>query len=281
TKAAASATRVNEIFEKKSSVFEGVSTENPTKNFDKKISFRNVWFSYNKNEEYAVKGISVDILVGETIGIIGGTGSGKSTFINLIPRFYDVDKGEIFVDGLDVKRYKFSELRSKIGLVPQKAVLFSGTLEENLRWGNENASVEEIWRAIKISQADEFVNRLPDGLQTQILQGGKNLSGGQKQRLTIARALIRKPEILVLDDSASALDFATDAALRGAIQQETENLTVIIVSQRANSIKNADKIIVFDDGEAVGIGTHEELFESCEIYREICLSQGENGVENL
>ena len=207
------------------------------------------------------------------MGVIGGTGSGKSTLVNLIPRFYDIDKGEILVDGINVKDYKFKTLRMKIGIVPQHAVLFSGTIAENMRWGCENAVISQIEKAIKIAQADEFIQKLQDGYDTKILQGGRNLSGGQKQRLTIARALVPNPQILILDDSASALDFATDAALRKAIKQNTENMTVLMISQRANTIKYADKIIVLDDGEVAGIGTHDELFQTCEVYREICLSQ--------
>ena len=210
---------------------------------------------------------------GQTIGIIGGTGSGKSSIVNLIPRFYDATKGSVKINGIDVKEYSLEELRNKIGMVMQKAVLFKGTVKENLLWGKEDATEEEMWRALEISQAREFVEGKKDGLESLIAQGGKNLSGGQKQRLTIARALIRKPEILILDDSASALDFATDAKLRKAIREMEENLTVFIVSQRASSIQYADSIIVMDDGEIAGIGTHDMLLETCGVYREIYDSQ--------
>ena len=207
------------------------------------------------------------------VGIIGGTGSGKSSVVNLIPRFYDVTKGRVLVDGVDVKDYSPEVLRSRIGIVPQKAVLFAGTIAENLRWGKKDASKEEMWKALEISQSKEFVEKKDGQLESRIEQGGKNLSGGQRQRLTIARALVGQPKILILDDSASALDYATDAKLRMAIAKETQNMTVIIVSQRANSIRNADKIIVLDQGHVMGIGTHRELLNTCPIYKEICLSQ--------
>ena len=274
TKASACDARIYEIFETKPSIIEPSEEKNVVENIDNpKIEFKNVFFSYHKNNEYALTDVSIKIFAGETVGVIGGTGSGKSTLVNLIPRFYDIDKGEILVDGINVKDYKFKTLRMKIGIVPQHAVLFSGTIAENMRWGCENAVISQIEKAIKIAQADEFIQKLQDGYDTKILQGGRNLSGGQKQRLTIARALVPNPQILILDDSASALDFATDAALRKAIKQNTENMTVLMISQRANTIKYADKIIVLDDGEVAGIGTHDELFQTCEVYREICLSQ--------
>ena len=210
---------------------------------------------------------------GQTIGIIGGTGSGKSSVVNLIPRFYDVSAGRVLVDGVDVKDYSFAGLRGKIGIVPQNAVLFAGTIRENMKWGKKDATDEEIYRALEIAQAKEFVDGKPEGLDTRILQGGKNFSGGQRQRLTIARALVGEPEILILDDSASALDFATDARLRRAIAAKTGGMTVFIVSQRATSIKNADQILVLDDGRQAGLGTHEELLKNCRIYHEICMSQ--------
>ena len=210
---------------------------------------------------------------GQTIGIIGGTGSGKSSLVNLIPRFYDATGGQIRIFGNDIREYKIESLRSRIGVVLQKAVLFKGTIAENLRWGNENATEEELEEALEISQAKEFVDRKPGRLEFRIEQGGRNLSGGQKQRLTIARALVRKPDILILDDSASALDFATDAALRRAIRSMKGNPTVFIVSQRASSVQYADQIIVLDDGAAAGIGTHDELLASCPAYQEIYYSQ--------
>lgn len=281
TKASACSARINEVLEMQSSLAESVSPSAPG-NGDQtpKIEFKNVSFSYHKNKEYALTDISVKIFPGETIGIIGGTGSGKSTLVNLIPRFYDVDEGQILVDGVDVREYAFADLRRLMGLVPQRAVLFSGTLAENLCWGRSEAAQADMERALRIAQAEDFVSRLPDGYDSRIEQGGKNLSGGQKQRLTIARALVMEPDILILDDSASALDYATDAALRKAIRTETRNMTVLIVSQRANSIRYADKIIVLDDGEVNGIGTHEELYDTCELYREICLSQQSGKEEN-
>ena len=212
---------------------------------------------------------------GQTIGVIGGTGSGKSSVVNLIPRFYDATEGSVRIQGKDARDYRLEELRSHIGMVPQKAVLFQGTIAQNLRWGKENATEAELEKAIEISQAKEFVDGKEDRLNYQIEQNGKNLSGGQRQRLTIARALVRDPEILILDDSASALDFATDAKLRKAIRQMDSHPVVFIVSQRASSIQYADQILVLDDGELAGIGTHAELMGSCEIYREIYESQFE------
>ena len=216
---------------------------------------------------------------GQTIGVIGGTGSGKTSLINLIPRFYDVSDGAVLVDGVNVKDYPFEVLREKIGVVPQKAVLFKGTIAENLRWGKKDADEKEMWEALELSQATEFVEKKEGGLDWSVAQGGRNLSGGQRQRLTIARALVKKPEILILDDSASALDFATDARLRKAIRGMKEKLTVFIVSQRASSIQYADQIVVLDDGAVVGIGTHEELLESCGVYQEIYYSQFPKEVE--
>lgn len=271
TKAAASSSRINEVLDIEPSVKNGEYSgkgEGSTA-----VKFDNVSFSYNKNGENALENISFTAEKGETIGIIGGTGSGKSTLVNLIPRFYDCTEGTIEIDGVKIADYDTKSLRGRIGTVPQKAVLFSGTIAENMRWGKSDATEEEIRSALDIAQASEFVNKLENGLETHISQGGKNLSGGQKQRMTIARALVSKPEILILDDSASALDFATDAALRKAIAQSTNKMTVFIVSQRANSIRYADKIIVLDDGKQAGMGTHKELLESCDVYREICYSQ--------
>lgn len=208
---------------------------------------------------------------GQTIGVIGGTGSGKSSLVNLIPRFYDVSEGEVLVDGINVKEYPLETLREKIGVVPQKAVLFKGTIRENMKWGKEDATDEEIWEALEVSQAKEFVEKKEKGLDTMISQGGKNLSGGQRQRLTIARALVKKPEILIMDDSASALDFATDAKLRLAIGAMKEKLTVFIVSQRAASIQYADQIVVLDDGHVAGIGTHETLLAECRFIRKFII----------
>ncbi len=236
------------------------------------VEFRDVSLKYRGASETALSGIHFAAKRGSTVGVIGGTGSGKTSLVNLIPRFYDAQEGGVFVDGLNVRDYEISALREKIGIVPQKAVLFHGTIRENMLWGNENASDEEIFKALELAQAKEIVEGKEGGLDCMIEQGGKNLSGGQRQRLTIARALVKKPEILILDDSASALDFATDAALRKALRSLTD-VTVLIVSQRTSSIQHADQIIVLDDGEAVGIGTHSELLESCDIYREIYQSQ--------
>lgn len=272
TKAFASGERVQEILEIHSSITDKNTKISPVSNAPK-VEFKNVSFSYKGSNKNSLSNANIKVNTGETIGIIGGTGSGKSTLINLIPRFYDVTEGEVLVDGVNVKDYNLNSLRDKIGIVPQKAALFSGSLRENMTIGNKNASDEEIKKAFDIAQASEFVNSLSEGLDTVILQGGKNLSGGQKQRLTIARALVKNPEILILDDSASALDFATDAKLRKAIKEGTKNMTVFIISQRATSIKNADKIIVLDNGNIVGIGSHNELLKNCKVYKEICLSQ--------
>ena len=272
TNASASAARVNEVFDTKSSVVE--KDDKPVEQDEHApcVEFKNVSFCY-EDSGYALRDISFIAGKGQTIGIIGGTGSGKSTLVNLIPRFYDVSEGEILVCGVNVKDYPFSQLRKKTGIVPQKAELFSGTIEDNMRWGKKDATDKEIIKALKISQSYEFVSKLPEKTHKKLIAGGKNLSGGQRQRLTIARALVGSPEILILDDSASALDFATDAALRKALREETKGMTVIMVSQRVSTIRYADKILVLDGGELAGIGSHNELFQSCEVYREICLSQ--------
>lgn len=276
TKAAASASRVNEILDTQPAVTEQTTQKIEVKTDGKtpKILFDHVSFAYDMQaHQSALYDLSAAIYEGETVGIIGGTGSGKSTVAALIPRFYDPTRGTIYMDGIDIKQYSFEQLREQIGVVPQRAVLFTGTIESNLKWGNEHATKEQMEQALRIAQAEEFVSRLPKGLQTEVSQGGANFSGGQRQRLTIARALVGQPKILILDDSASALDYATDAKLRMAIAKETQNMTVIIVSQRANSIRNADKIIVLDQGHVMGIGTHRELLNTCPIYKEICLSQ--------
>lgn len=278
TKAAASAKRVNEIFDIKSSIIEkSDSITSKTLNAEvPAIIFDNVAFSYGESTERALENLSITINKGETIGIIGGTGSGKTTIVNLLARFYDAAQGKILINGINIKDYPLKELRTIVGIVPQNVVLFSGTLAENLRFGNENATAAQLEKAIEIAQAKEFVEKLDSGnsgYDYQILQGGKNLSGGQKQRITIARALVQNPEILVLDDSSSALDFATDAALRSAIANQPNSMTIIMVSQRATTIKNADKIIVLDEGVVMGIGTHDELLETSEVYREIYQSQ--------
>lgn len=276
TKALASAGRINEVFAMKPGIVDGNEKESAvqqTEELKTAVSMEDVTFYYQESKEPAVEHISFTAKKGETIGIIGGTGSGKSTLVSLIPRFYDVTEGQVLVNGKDVREYKVENLRSKVGMVPQKAVLFHGTIRDNMKMGREDASDEEIFAALKTAQALEIVENKPGKLDTVLSEGGKNLSGGQRQRLTIARALVRNPEVLILDDSASALDFATDANLRKAIAEDTNNMTVFIVSQRAASIMHADKIIVLDDGQMVGYGTHQELLKQCEVYQEICYSQ--------
>lgn len=273
TKALASAGRINEIFALQPSIRDGKGNGQEQVNQYGTIEMRNVEFCYEGDKSAVLSDINVRIEQGETVGIIGGTGSGKTTLVNLLPRFYDVTKGEIRIDGCPVKEYGLETLRKKFGIVPQKAVLFHGTIRENMRYGKEDATEEEIWQALRIAQAEEIVKTKRHELDEVINEGGKNLSGGQRQRLTIARALVRKPEILILDDSASALDFATDAKLRKSIREHTEDMTVLIVSQRAASIMQADKILVLDHGKIVGIGKHNELLNTCSVYREICYSQ--------
>lgn len=272
TKALACAKRIEGVFAVKNSqqVNEYVLSENVS---DDMVRFEHVSLSYHGGGEESLTDIDFAVKKGQTIGIIGGTGSGKTSIVNLIPRFYDATKGKVFIKGKDVRSYDMTELRNMIGIVPQKAVLFHGSIRENLLWGNENASEQEIEQAIEIAQAKEFLDSKEGRLDFTIAQGGKNLSGGQRQRLTIARALVRKPEILILDDSASALDFATDAKLRKAIRQMADDMTVFIVSQRTSSIQYADQIIVMEDGEVAGIGTHELLLAENEVYQEIYYSQ--------
>lgn len=269
TKSVACGNRINDVFKIKPSINDGsgVKTENDTA-----VEFDHVSATYAGSNEKSLDSLTLNVPRGSTVGIIGATGSGKTTLINLIPRFYDVSGGSLKVNGTDVRNYNVDELRKLVGVVPQKAALVSGTVRDNMKWGKPDATDEEINAALKTAQALDFVDE-KDGLDSKILQGGKNLSGGQIQRLTIARALVRKPEILILDDSSSALDFATDAALRRAIKSDTDNMTIFIVSQRFSTIKNADMIIVLDDGRVCGIGKHDELFESCEEYRDICESQ--------
>ena len=276
TKALASAGRINEVFAMKPGIVDGNEKESAVQQTEEPktaVSMEDVTFYYQESKEPALEHISFTAKKGETIGIIGGTGSGKSTLVSLIPRFYDVTEGRVFVNEKDVREYKVENLRSKVGMGPQKAVLFHGTIRDNMKMGREDASDEEIFEALKTAQALEIVENKPGKLDTVLSEGGKNLSGGQRQRLTIARALVRNPEVLILDDSASALDFATDANLRKAIAEDTNNMTVFIVSQRAASIMHADKIIVLDDGQMVGYGTHQELLKQCEVYQEICYSQ--------
>ncbi len=272
TKAMASAARLNEVFALKSELKDG-NEEQSAKTEAPKVRMEHVTFCYPGSREAALEDISFTAKRGETIGIIGGTGSGKTTLVNLIPRFYDATEGKVEIDGTDISDYKIEHLRDRIGVVPQKAVLFSGTIRSNLQMGNEQASEQEMHRALEIAQALDFVEEKPGKLNASVSEGGKNLSGGQRQRLTIARALIKEPQILILDDSASALDFATDAALRKALIQNTEHMTVFLVSQRASSVMHADKILVLDDGKMVGYGTHETLLKTCGVYQEICRSQ--------
>lgn len=270
TKAIACGNRIQTVFDAKPDMKDG---NRVWESDDEMVAFDKVSLTYKGSMAESLTDISFSVKKGETVGVIGGTGSGKTSLVHLIPRFYDATKGEVRVAGKSVKDYKIEELRKKIGIVMQKAVLFQGTIEENLRWGNEEATLEELEEALSISQAKEFVEEKIGGLAFKVEQGGKNLSGGQKQRLTIARALVRKPEILILDDSASALDAATDRALREAIENMKSKPTLFIVSQRASSVRHADKILVLDDGELAAVGTHEELLETSEIYQEIYYSQ--------
>lgn len=274
SKAVACMNRVDGVFQVESSIEDrGTSGRRERKSQAPKVEFKEMEFVYAGAKEPALQGISFRAMAGQTIGVIGGTGSGKSTLVNLIPRFYDAASGQVLVDGTDVKDYPLDGLREKMGVVPQKSVLFKGTLRDNMRWGKQDASDEDIYRALDTAQAREFVDSKGEGLDLYIDQGGHNLSGGQRQRLTIARALVRKPEILIMDDSASALDYATDARLRKAIRENTGDMTVFIVSQRATTIKGADTILVLDEGRLAGMGTHKELLKDCQVYREICLSQ--------
>ena len=273
TKAVACGNRIQSILE------EPAGMEEKDSRGDEKLTgcveFDHVSMRYYEGGEEALTDIHFKAVKGQTIGVIGGTGSGKSSLVNLIPRFYDAEKGSVKVDGVDVKEYDLTALRDKIGVVMQKAVLFHGTIRENLKWGNESASDEELWEALRTAQAEEFVLQKKNQLDEMIEQEGRNLSGGQRQRLSIARALVKKPEILILDDSASALDYATDAALRRSLKEMPGETTVFIVSQRASSLMHADTIIVLDDGNVAGMGTHEEFLKNCEVYQEIYYSQFE------
>lgn len=274
-RAQASAIRINEVLNEKSDILDPIDPvkadeDRPSKGY---VKFKEVEFTYPGAEKPALTNISFDAKPGEVTAIIGGTGSGKSTLINLIPRFYDISEGEITIDGIDIRDLTQEDLRAQIGLVPQKALLFTGNIEENIKMGKESANDEEIHQAAKTAQATEFITELKEGFKAHIAQGGSNLSGGQKQRLAIARALVRKPNIYIFDDSFSALDFKTDAKLREALKKETTTSTVLIIAQRISTIMDADKIIVLDHGQIVGIGRHNELLSKCEIYKEIASSQ--------
>lgn len=280
TKALACANRVADVLDTGSGLSDagGPSLQALSAKGTGAVAFEHVSLTYQKAGAPSLSDISFTVLPGQTIGIIGGTGSGKTSLVNLIPRFYEATEGRVLVGGVDVRSLPVGELRSRVAVVPQKAVLFTGTIRENLMWGKEDATDEELWQALETAQAKEFVEQKPKGLDEPVTQGGRNFSGGQRQRLTIARALVRKPHILILDDSASALDFATDAKLRRAIREMPcdsgrEPPTVFLVSQRASSIRHADQIVVLDDGEAVGIGTHDELLKNCQVYQEIYESQ--------
>lgn len=276
TKALACANRIDSVFAVKSGMADGVESIDNSKQNDNKenvVEFRNVSLKYEVAGAESLTDISFSVKKGQTVGIIGGTGSGKSSLVNLIPRFYDATSGEVLVNGVNVKDIRIKSLRENVGIVLQKALLFKGSIRENMKWGKKDATDSEIMEALEIAQAREFVDKKDGKLDAFVDQGGKNLSGGQRQRLTIARAVVKKPEILILDDSASALDYATDAALRKSIRQMKNNPTVFIVSQRAASLMYADKIIVLDDGNVAGIGTHDELLKSCEVYQEIYYSQ--------
>lgn len=272
TKSMASASRINEILDTQPDM-EG-STDNVKENADAPaVEFRDVSFGYNETGDRALENINVTIHKGETIGIIGGTGSGKSTFANLISRFYDTTSGTIFVNGVPIKQIPLKQLHKKIGFVPQHALLFTGTVAENIRWGDEKANLQAVQKAAVTAQADEFIQNLAQKYDTPVERGGANLSGGQRQRLTIARALVSDPDILILDDASSALDFLTDAKMRRAIRENSRAQTVLLISQRVGVVKDADRIIVFEDGKIAGTGSHKDLFKNCETYREICLSQ--------
>ncbi|MEE0956614.1 MAG: ABC transporter ATP-binding protein [Ruminococcus sp.] len=272
TKASASAQRINEVFDTQPSVTEKALGYISVKENKTKITFDNVSFRYADGKE-VLSDLCFSVLRGQTVGIIGGTGCGKTSLLNLIPRFYDVSGGRVLIDGVDVREYPFAQLRGQMGIVPQQSVLFAGSIRDNMRWRSPDAGDKEILQALSVAQATEFIQKLPDGLDSRVEQGGKNFSGGQRQRLCIARALVGEPKLLLLDDSFSALDTATDAALRRALRQNTDDMTVMIVTQRCSSIQNADLILCMDDGRIVGSGTHEQLLESCPTYRDIYLSQ--------
>lgn len=271
TKAAASAARVNEVFDTHNSVIDQPDPAARPEAGAPRVAFEHVRFGYGGEAE--LEGLDLAVMPGERLGIIGGTGSGKSTLVSLIPRFYDVTDGCVRVDGVDVRAMPLEALRARIGMVPQSAVLFTGTVRDNMRWRRPEATDQQIWKALETAQAAGFIRQRPEGLDAPVNQGGRNFSGGQRQRLTIARALVGDPDILILDDSASALDYATDAALRQALAAQAGRMTVFMVSQRVHTVRGCDRILVLDEGRVAGLGTHEALLESCPIYQEICASQ--------
>jgi len=271
-RARASSERISEVFSEENSMLNGNKIIDNSK-YRGRVDFQHVFFSYNKDKEPILKDISFTCLQGETVGIIGSTGAGKSTLVNLIPRFYDVISGEIKVNGVNIKELDIKSLREKIAVVPQKALLFSGTILDNMKWGSENATFDEIKEALKVAQASDFIDKLPQGYNEKIGQGGVNFSGGQKQRISIARALVKKAEILILDDATSAVDTDTEASIRESLKKYAKDLTCILIAHRITSVMRADKIIVIDNGEIKGIGSHAQLLKSCEIYNDIFLSQ--------
>jgi ATP-binding cassette subfamily B protein len=272
-RASVSIARIAEVIDTKTTVNDPKNKKEFSKSNRGTVEFKNVSFKYPGAEDDVLSDINFSVKAGETVAFIGSTGSGKSTLINLIPRFYDVTGGQILMDGIDIREVSQHELRDKIGYVPQKGVLFSGTIESNLKYGYESASEDELRLSADIAQATEFINEKEDGFNTEISQGGTNVSGGQKQRLSIARALIKKPEMFIFDDSFSALDYKTDSALRRALKTKTHGATVLIVAQRISTVMNADQILVLDEGRIVGKGTHTQLMASCEVYQQIALSQ--------
>lgn len=272
-KAVACGNRIQEVFERTSALVEAGHTAEAMAQADWIVEFDDVSLAYPNASEDSLSHIDLKVKRGETIGVIGGTGSGKTSLVHLLPRFYDITGGMLLIDGLSVQEWKLKKLREKVGIVLQKSVLFKGTIRSNLLWGKKDATEEEMWTALRIAQAEDIVKGKARGLDEPVEQDGRNFSGGQKQRLAIARALVRRPEILILDDSASALDYATDARLREAIRKELTGMTLFIVSQRAASVRNADTILVLEDGLVDGMGTHEQLMDSCEVYREIYESQ--------
>jgi ATP-binding cassette subfamily B protein len=264
--------RINEVLDYEPSIKDTVTEEKPLGTFQS-LEFRDVSFHYPEADRPVLEHISFVTKPGETTAIIGSTGSGKSTLVNLIPRIYDTTEGQILINGVDIRTLPQEELRKHLGVVPQKALLFDGTVASNLQYGKEDATVDEMWDALEVAQGKDFVTQMPGGLEAPISQGGANVSGGQRQRLAIARAIIRKPDVYIFDDSFSALDFKTDAKLRQALSKETQGAAVLIVAQRVTTVLGADRIIVLDEGKIAGMGTHAELMETCQVYKEIVLSQ--------